>query len=513
MNKLCIQVLFLLGTSAISYAQPGTLDQSFGSLGKVTTAIGPNNASASAIAFQPDGKILLAGKSFTDNTLLDDFALARYNPDGSLDNSFGTNGLVITDLQQAVDVATAITLQPDGKIVVAGHTHNGNNYDFAVARYLSNGDLDNTFGTNGKVLKNFGSTDFGLAMALLPNGKIVVAGRAYNGQNSDFAMVQLNSNGSFDNSFGTSGAVMANLFAEVESANAIAIQADGKIVLAGDRYANNTSLFALARFNTDGSLDPSFGLNGKVSTSIVGLSDVAYAVAVQSNGSIVAAGVSNNTSISDFAVARYLSDGTPDNSFDGDGQLTTNVTNGGDYASTIAIQADGKILVGGTALGSNSISDFAVVRYLPDGGQDGSFGTNGISQLDFNNGTDVANSMAMHQGKLVVAGYTDKDAKSSFALARLNVGSSVGASDLYAKDSPHIFPNPAVEMVQISVPAAAVEGKCQVFSSTGHLVTEFSSIPPIMKINVSSWACGVYIIKFCDNEGLCTVAKLRVMRY
>ena len=219
---------------------------------------------------------MVAGETWNNSNVVEDFALARYNSDGSLDNTFGTNGFVVTDLQQSTDVVKAIAIQPDGKIVVAGHSDNTFNYDFAVARYLANGTLDNTFGTNGKVIKNFGSTDFGLAMALLPNGKILVSGRVYNGQNGDFALIQLNSNGTFDNTFGTAGAMMADLFGEDESANAIAIQADGKIVLAGDRYANNISLFAIARFNPDGSLDPSFSFDGKLSTAIGTMSDVVY---------------------------------------------------------------------------------------------------------------------------------------------------------------------------------------------------------------------------------------------
>ncbi len=512
MKNILLTTLLLLSILNLATAQlAGTLDPTFGTAGITTTSIGPNNETAHAIAVQADGKIVVAGETWNNSNVVEDFALARYNSDGSLDNTFGTNGFVVTDMQQSTDVVKAIAIQPDGKIVVAGHSDNTFNYDFAVARYLANGTLDNTFGTNGKVIKNFGSTDFGLAMALLPNGKILVSGRAYNGQNGDFALIQLNSNGTFDNTFGTAGAMMADLFGEDESANAIAIQADGKIVLAGDRYANNGSLFAVARFNPDGSLDPSFSFDGKLSTAIGTMSDVIYGVAIQTDGKIVAAGISNTAAISDFALARYLPDGTPDNSFSGDGQLTTNISsNGGDYANAIAIQPDGKILAGGVVPGNNSISDFAVVRYLSDGSLDATFGNNGIGIADFNTGNDKAKAMVLHQGKIVITGSSDKNSQTAFAVARFLGTSSVAVEDILS-DSPGfvLFPNPASELLQIKVNGEA-SGSFRVVSATGQLMLEMQIHAENIQINVSNWPAGMYFVERRDDSRIWPSMKLLV---
>jgi uncharacterized delta-60 repeat protein len=506
-----IFLCLLLSLSAQSFAQPaGALDLSFGTAGKTTTSFGPNNESAHAMAVQADGKIVVAGGTYNNNSVLDDFALARYNTDGTLDATFGSNGLVVTDLQQATDVVNAIAIQPDGKILAAGYSDNTFNYDFAVARYLPNGTLDNSFGTNGKVIKNFGSTDFGLAMALLPNGKIVVAGRAYNGQNGDFALVQLNPNGSFDNSFGTAGAVLANLFGEDESANAIAIQSDGKIVLAGDRYANNVSVFAAARFNSDGSLDPSFSGDGKQSTAIGTLSDVAYAVAIQTDGKIVLAGQSNTAAVSDFALVRYLSDGSLDASFSGDGMLTTSPSNGGDYAYSVAIQADGKILAGGWAAGSNSISDFTLVRYLSDGSLDAGFGNNGIVVTDFDTGNDKAYAMVLHQGKILLAGSSDKNSQTAFALARFVGGGSVGAQDL-TSESLQISPNPASETVLLTIPSSS-SGMVRIFDATGQLMTEIPIEAGQSQLHVSTWPRGLYFVQYSENGKILGIEKLVLSR-
>jgi len=512
MKGLYLFLMLAFGISTHSIGQPGTLDPSFGNAGKVITSLGPNNAFANAIAVQSDGKILVAGETYTNNTILEDFALVRYNTDGTLDANFGTNGLVITDLQQATDVAKAIAIQPDGKILLAGYSDNTFNYDFAIVRYLPNGTLDNTFGTSGKVIKNFGSTDFGLAMALLPNGKILVSGRAYNGSNSDFALVQLNANGSFDNSFGTGGAILADLFGEDESANALAVQADGKIVLAGDRYANNTSLFAIARFNPDGSLDPGFSFDGKLSTSIGPESDVIYGVAIQADGKIVVAGQSNlpAPSISDFALARYMPDGTPDNTFDGDGQLTSSPSSGGDYAFAIAIQSDGKIVVGGISAGSNSISDFAVIRYLPNGNLDASFGNAGIAKADFNTGRDAAYAMLLNQNKILMAGYSDKNAKSTFAVTRFLGDVSVAVADI-ASAAVELFPNPASSYLSVTILGEAA-GFAEVFSATGQLMAKLPITAKPLEINVSGWSNGMYFVTYLDKNRGRNVATFWVQR-
>lgn len=512
MKTLSVIILLSLGAFHVNFAQNGTLDPTFGNMGKTTTNFGLNDAKAHAIAIQSDGKVVVAGETYTNSTVQEDFALARYNADGTPDATFGTNGQVVTDMQQNSDAANAVVVQTDGKIVVAGYANNGNNYDFAIARYLTDGTLDNTFGANGKVIKNFGSTDFGLAMALLPSGKILVAGRAYNGINSDFALVQLNSNGTFDNSFGTSGAVKSNLFNENESANAIAIQPDGKIVAVGDRYANNVSIFAAARFNPDGTLDNTFGDSGKVSTAIGTESDVAYAVTIQLDGKIVAAGQSNLSPGSRFALVRYLANGNLDNSFSGDGMLLTSISGGGDYAFCAAVQSDGKILAGGAVSGSNSNSDFAVARYLPDGNLDASFGTNGISLADFNLRTDVAHAMVLKQDKIVIAGYSDDNVQASFAVARFLTGTIVGVEDISRATGLRVFPNPASTTVQVLMPAAATSGFARVVSATGQRMFEMQLSTENQQINVSNWPCGWYFVECIDSEQLRYTTKILIAR-
>jgi uncharacterized delta-60 repeat protein len=303
------------------YNPDGSLDYSFGIGGIVTTIFPGDGSYAFALALQSDGKIIAAGTDFVDFNPGDmsdtDFALARYNPDGSLDTTFGNAGTVTTDFLGAEDDVFSILIQPDGKIVAVGSANSPVDfYDFAAARYLSNGTLDTTFGTGGKMRVDFGNQDMDIASdaALQPDGKIVAAGTTVFdfGVEQDFALTRFNSNGTVDTTFGTGGLLLIDFDSFAQSANAVLIQPDGKIITVG--YPNtelDDSDFLLARCNPDGSLDPSFGVGGKVRTSLGDLNSAANDAVLQPDGKIVAVGWNPTQTQGgvEFALVRYL--GTP----------------------------------------------------------------------------------------------------------------------------------------------------------------------------------------------------------
>jgi uncharacterized delta-60 repeat protein len=223
--------ILVLVLSYNSFAQDGSLDLSFGNGGKVITPIGLGQDIGYSVAIQADGKIVMAGSSYIVN---DDFALSRYNSNGSLDLSFGTSGIVTTSIGSAGDVAHSVAIQTDGKIVVAGYSYINNHRDFALTRYNTNGSLDTSFDTDGKVTTPIGSsTDEGYAVAIQADGKIVVAGTTFNGSIFDFALIRYNSNGSLDLSFDIDGIVTTHIGSGTSFGYAVAMQADGKIVVAG----------------------------------------------------------------------------------------------------------------------------------------------------------------------------------------------------------------------------------------------------------------------------------------
>jgi len=409
----------------VRYNANGSLDTSFDSDGKVTTPVGSSSDYAYSVAVQSDGKIVAAGYSSISGNGYD-FALVRYNPNGSLDTSFDSDGKVTTAIGSSDDYGRSVALQSDGKIVVAGYSYNGSNYDFALVRYNPNGSLDTTgFGMAGKVTTPLGSgDDHGYSVAIQSDGKIVVAGDSYNGSNYDFALVRYNSDGSLDTSFDGDGKVTTPIGSSSDYGYGVVVQSDGKILVAG--YSGGD--FALVRYNSNGSLDTSFDGDGKVTTPIGSSSDYAYGVALQSDGKIVVAGYMWTGSTWDFALARYSTDGSLDTSFDGDGKLTTPVGSGDDYGRGIALQSGGKIVVAGYSYdGSNA--DFALVRYNTNGSLDTSFDGDGKVTTAFGSASNYGYSVALQSdGKILLAGYSYNGSNYDFAVVRYNANGSLDAS-------------------------------------------------------------------------------------
>jgi uncharacterized delta-60 repeat protein len=396
----------------------GSLDASFGANGKVTTDLGSVFDQALSIASQPNGKIVAAGAAWSGAGY--DFALARYNRDGSLDDSFGVAGKVTTDFAGYTDMALSVAVQPDGKIVAAGFASvSGAGFNFALARYNRDGSPDASFGANGKVTTDFaGYFDQARSVSLQPDGKIVAAGFALSDAGYDFALARYNRDGSLDDGFGANGKVTTDFESVFDQAFSLALQPDGKIVAAGFALGDSGNDFALARYNRDGSLDDGFGDDGKVTTDFAGSIDQAFSVAVQPNGKIVAAGLAY-IGESNFALARYNRDGSLDDSFGDDGKVTTSFAGYFDEALSVVVQPDGKIVAAGLTLASGADNDFALARYNRDGSLDDGFGVAGKVTTDFAGAGDVARSVALQpDGKIVVAGYAAINGAQDFALAR-----------------------------------------------------------------------------------------------
>jgi len=397
---------------------PGDVDQRFGTGGVTTTVIGASSQ-ANATVIQSDGKIVVAGTSSGNPD--SGFALARYNADGSLDTTFGTGGKVFTAIG-STGQSYAVALQSDGKIVAAGFAGNGANNDFAIARYNTNGTLDTTFDNDGIVIVPIGAgRDEAYAVAVQTDGRIVVGGQSNNGTNDQIALVRLNNNGSLDNSFDGDGKVTTPVTSGSEYAFALRIQPDGKIVTGG--VSGNPNIdFLIARFNTTGSLDTTFGTGGKVFTDFGG-NDYVTALALSPEGRIVAAGYTNANSASDFAVARYNTDGSPDTSFDGDGKAVKVDASSRDEAFAVAVQPNGGILLGGSST-VNGNQDFSLVRFNFNGSLDKAFGTNGKTTTNVGQMEDVIRALAIQSdGNVIAAGYKQISGQAyNFAVARYALG-------------------------------------------------------------------------------------------
>lgn len=326
---------------------PGDLDASFGTVGKVITDVNIRRNSAADAVLQSNGKKVTAG-SITSVDTSEDFLLARYNTDGTLDSTFGIGGVVIVDYDGQSNEAKAVALQSDGKIIAFGQGRTKQSpatYELLAIRVNADGMLDTSFGTGGKATASWGNfPQFGNALLIQPDGRIVGAGQARDASNLPaMGVVRFNADGNLDSTFGTGGKVIVSFGGEdVGAASSVNLQTDGKLVLAGttDRPVTFRD-FAVARLNTDGSLDPTFGTGGKVITDVNGSDNLRDSV-IQPDGKIIAFGFSATGG--KLAMVRYNSDGSLDISFGVGGKLETNPVGGENFGAAVTVQPDGKIL-------------------------------------------------------------------------------------------------------------------------------------------------------------------------
>jgi uncharacterized delta-60 repeat protein len=398
----------------------GSLDPTFGSGGKVSTAFGGDDT---AMALQADGKIVMVGGSGAD------FLLARYNLDATLDTSFGAGGLVTSDVGVgSADEARAVAIQADGKIVVAGNavvgrtSNNQFNFDFALARFNADGSPDLSFGSGGKVTTDFnGQTDRAFALAIQGDGKIVVAGSAApaSGISTDFAVARYDSAGAPDGTFGSGGKLTTDIGGAIDIAQNIVVQPNGAILVSGVMTLGPSPVLGhagLARYDAIGNPDNSFGTAGKLTLPNLALGE---ALALQADGRIVIAGSAPVGGRSAFAVMRLGANGAIELSFGSSGLATAAFSIEDDFARAVLVQADGRIVVAGQS--SNRINpDFAVTRFADNGALDASFGSGGKLTIDFFGSFDGAENVAVQpDGKLVVGGFATNGSRTGYGLVRI----------------------------------------------------------------------------------------------
>ena len=426
LSLLSAFLLSLVGTLCTPLvAAPWDLDPTFGNGGQVLTPVGSASVFPSESALQADGSLLVCGYTLgtTGSSSVDSFII-RYQSNGSRDTSFGTAGEAMMSLGTSFEGWSDIAAQTDGRILVAGYYQNGSSYDMALARYLANGTLDATFGTAGKVLPALSSGyDAAGGIVLQPDGKIVVCGGAAVNGSQDFALLRYLSNGTLDTTFGSGGKVLTSITSGDDSAGEISLLADGKIVVAGRAGGGNNSDFALARYLANGTLDTTFGNSGKVITAISPVDDVPLGMTVQPDGKILVSGY--GTSNYDLALVRYQSNGALDPSFGTGGKVTTDLGGYHDFGQAVALRFDGEILVGGTAdsvVNGNNNSNFALLLYTASGTLDSNFGTGGIVRTPFGDGDDEATGMVLQpDGKIVLTGWgVDSEGYANVAAVRYN---------------------------------------------------------------------------------------------
>ncbi|WP_026452113.1 T9SS type A sorting domain-containing protein [Aequorivita capsosiphonis] len=488
----------------ITNAQSGVLDPTFGTDGIVTTAISPKYNNVSTTIVQADGKILVAGDAGTPSTY--QMTIARYNTDGSLDSTFGDAGTLRFNVGPLKSFIMDLVQQPDGKIIIGGRTWDDVSGNFALVRLNEDGSFDDTFGINGVSYITTAENDVAEAMSLLDDGKILMTGY----RNENFTVAKFNADGSVDTTFGVDGWSVLTFDNASGYATDMAVQNDGKIVISGfGLNGNNRFQVTAARLNMDGSADNSFGINGKVIFNVGAWNDFGESLAIQSDGKILIAGhkwIANAQQRHDFFVARLNTDGSIDTSYGNDGAGTARLVDGANYTSGMVLQADEKpILVGSTTF--NGEYKMAMVRFTTDGFPDFSFGDEGMVSIDNVGLEDYGRAIALQADeKIILAGdfYTFSGTESEFVVTRFLNDGMVGTEDFQNVEF-RLYPNPANEQITVELSDASPTYQLEIFDVLGKKVYT-SEIQKSGNIDVSALAQGTYLLKL-NSENKTNVVR------
>ncbi len=449
-NRMIVPCLLLVSLSSTAQVS-GDPDLTFSGDGVAAIDFASNHDDrGSCILVQPDGRILVGGGSHQGNGTK--FGLARLMPDGTLDATFGSAGRVATQVgapPSLDETFYALALQPDGKIVAVGRSYAGTGYRAAVLRYNSNGTLDPTFSSDGIQVDDLapGTDDGYFGVAIQPDGRIVVAGVAKGTVDYDAVVVRYTAAGALDATFNTTGIAKLDIGAVDNRASAMVLQPDGKIVIAGQTgNASIDSDYLLARFTADGQLDATFGTNGTVVSAFGPSTDWAYALALQPDGRLVAAGMVINGTAASLAVARYTTAGALDPSF-GTAGLALNEFSASCFARSVALLQDGRI----AAVGNSALSMFVTV-FTAIGTLDTGFSSDGSTIVNVGGGNAFGYAVAVQaDGKLLAGGQAVQGgAQNNYIVARFHAGVNIGLDELAVNATAlQLLPNPADDALEL----------------------------------------------------------------
>lgn len=420
----------------LKYFADGSLDTSFDSDGKAIHSFGTTDDIAHGLVLQTNGQLIVAGRSDHGSANAYDFAVLRLALNGDLDTSFNTTGKTLVNVTGAADFGRGVALTTNGDVVLAGYGKN-TDYDFAFARVTTDGRLDTAFASDGTYSVSNGTSDDGaLAVAIDSDGSIVGAGDSYNGSDWDMAAVRLTSDGRIDTTFRTSGKLVDQINTICancpEVAYTVAIGTAAGPVYAGVTNGGGGLDLAFIRLLSSGALDSAFNTDGKYQVSING-DDVANGIVLLTNGlTILAAGMSVGSN-NDFLLARILSDGSLDTSFATDGSFTQAVVSDEDVAQGVSMLGNGVIVAAGRTDVGSGVWDVALMRVGSDGSLAAagnkvlSFGTNGVKTVDFN-GTDTAYGIQIDSSsRFLVIGNSSSNTK-DVAVMRLLIDGNLDTS-------------------------------------------------------------------------------------
>lgn len=502
MKSSIVLLVFLFGAFGFSYCQE--LDTNFGINGiTIHTFSNVYTAQHQSCFLQNDGKILNAGYAYEGNYLAT-ILVTRHLSDGTLDTSFDTDGALTFTYGQNFEEANSIVQLTNGKILVGGASF-GN----AVLAMLNNdGSFETGFGIDGKRFITTGQGNGSKIEKILqqPDGKILVFGRAYNGNDFDFMISRINLDGNFDSSFGSNGIVLMPISNFHDFGMDAAFQSDGKIVVAGYSTSSQDSV-SVIRLNLDGTIDTTFATNGKYNAVFGSSLNVINAVAIQSDDKIVLAGSVSGGAFSSIETLtiRLQANGQLDTTFNGNGFTTVDLRlNAQDNINDVVILSNGEIVIMGS---SNLYSDFALLKFNSNGTISNGFGTNGRFFIPVGNAQNswINEAILMPNNDLILCGLTVPELgdKGQFGLVKLT-GLNLAKNNFEDRKPLKIFSNPVSEFITIDVEDDFIGSELKLTNLQGQLVFQSNVVAVNQIIGVSELPSGIYLLSVQKDDKIFT---------
>ena len=523
-----ILLTLLLGAGCIAKAQPGTLDFTYGTNGIVLTNLGDDYPEGYCSVLDAQGRLVVGGRVYVYQNDEWHAFLARFQTDGSLDPSFGNGGFIIDSTINGW--IFGLTIASDGKILACGSVLTGQStYDYIIFRYNQDGTIDNTFSQDGSLLVDFGGLHRNQASGIheQADGKILVnGGFMYDQQGvSDLRKIgicRLMPNGTLDPTYGNNGLVIEDLGSNNANCFNSKIDANGKLVVAGWRGLSGNFQGVLSRYNTDGTLDATFGNAGLAFLNIALPDYLFFSTAIADDGSIYTCGTATTpvTLEWDFIIAKFTPAGLVDTSFANNGFLHLEFTNvHQDEAHDLVLQQDGKLLVIGQVQNSNNNDtwEFATLRLNQNGTLDTSFGDNGLAVFPVGSDDSYPVSVELQSdGKALLVGFSD-DVDNGLAIARILTGGNLGIVDFESEQTEVLlYPNPIAAKASLDfelTKSAAVSA--ELFTSHGISVEKIMDNANVksgkhkIELDLSNFAAGVYVLKLTVGDALKTIKIIK----
>jgi uncharacterized delta-60 repeat protein len=510
MKKFIIIFCFLIIRTTFAQT-PGTLDISFGSAGIVLTPIGISHTHSKAILLQPDGKIVVVGETNAGG-VINSIALARYKTNGSLDSTFGTNGIRVDSTTGLSNYINASVLLPNGKILIGGGAippGPGSHSRFMIARYNANGTPDHTFGTNGFTYTQINDNSAINAMVVQQDGKIIAAGSSSSPVPLVSTIARYDSTGQPDLTFGTNGIVTTVANPNMSQFTSVGLLPDGRIIAGGTTLYDNNQLhtcFLAVRYHTDGALDLTFGTNGIDMTGVLGLTSMSSALSILAGGKFLLAGEQKDNE-GGVAVARYNADGGLDPSFGTAGKVVLAIGDPQkDLGKAMTIQpVDGKILVTGVIYPVFGNPLLVVIRFTADGVLDVLFGDAGFKTIDMGLVLNYGDGICMQpDGKILFCSmYADSDLPNDFALARLIGGDfPVGIPGKLQQGTVKTYPNPVTDKLMVETSSVKTGGNLCIYNIAGEVILNVPVTGSKMSVDVSKLETGIYFVRVTGAGGM-----------